>query len=183
MEAKEILQKVKEYFADLTAPVDPMAAPAAPATPAPMTPTEYELKDGGKVLIDMLEVGGIVMIDGAAALPGDIELLDGTKLTIGDNGVITVYDEPGETIIIEEPSMDMAEKFAAFETSTSEKFAAYETKFAEYESKLKKANKVIDQLLQLSQLIVDAPSAEADKAVRTSNTFTEQKKDFSILFN
>lgn len=180
MEAKEILQKVKEYFADLTAPIDPMAAPAAPA---PMTPTEYELKDGGKVMIDMLEVGGIVMIDGAAALPGDIELLDGTKLTIGDNGVITAMDEPAETVATEEAPMDMATKFAAFETSTSEKFAAYETKFAEYESKLKKATKVIDQLLQLSQLIVDAPSAEADKAVRTSNTFTEQKKDFSILFN
>lgn len=177
MEAKEILQKVKEYFADLTAPVNPtMAAPV-------VAPTEYELKDGGMVMIDALEVGGIVMIDGAAALPGDIELKDGTKLTIGDNGVITVIDEPAETVTTEEPPMDMAAKFAAFETSTSEKFAAYETKFAEYESKLKKATKVIDQLLQLSQLIVDAPSVEADKSVRTSNTFTEQKKDFSILFN
>jgi hypothetical protein len=176
MEAKEILQKVKEYFADLTAPVDPTMA-------APVAPTEYELKDGGKVMIDMLEVGGIVMIDGAPALPGDIELKDGTKLTIADNGVITVVDEPAETVATVEPSMDMAAKFAAFETSTSEKFASYESKFAEYESKLKKATKVIDQLLQLSQLIVDAPSVEADKSVRTSNTFIEQKKDFSILFN
>jgi hypothetical protein len=77
----------------------------------------------------------------------------------------------------------MAAKFAAFETSTSEKFAAYESKFAEYETKLKKATKVIDELLKLSQLIVDAPSVEADNSVRTSNTFKEQKKDFSILFN
>lgn len=174
MEAKEILQKVKQYFADLTAPVDP-AMPVVEAK-------EYELKDGGKVMIDVLEVGGIVMIDGAPALPGDMELVDGSTMTIGDNGVITVITlaAPIEEV---DPAMDMASKFAAFETSTSEKFAAYETKFAEYESKLKKATKVIDQLLQLSQLIVDAPSAEADKAVRTSNTFTEQKKDLSILFN
>ena len=149
-----------------------------------MTPKEYELKDGGKVMIDMLEVGGIVMIDGAPALPGDMELVDGSTMTIGDNGVITVItlaapvDEP-----MVDPAMDMATKFAAFETSTSEKFAAYETKFAEYETKLKKATKVIDELLKLSQLIVDAPSVEADNSVRTSNTFKEQKKDLSILFN
>jgi hypothetical protein len=180
MEAKEILQKVKQYFADLTAPVDPMAAPVA-------EPKEYELKDGGKVMIDVLEVGGIVMIDGAPALPGDMELVDGSKMTIGDNGVITVIElaKPVETEdeILVDPAMEMATKFAAFETATSEKFAAYETKFAEYETKLKKATKVIDELLKLSQLIVDAPSVEADNSVRTSNTFKEQKKDFSILFN
>jgi hypothetical protein len=90
--------------------------------------------------------------------------------------VITVIElaKPVETKdeILVDPAMEMATKFAAFETSTSEKFAAYETKFAEYETKLKKATKVIDELLKLSQLIVDAPSVEADNSVRTSNTFT-----------
>lgn len=178
MEAQEILTKVKQYFADLTAPVEP-----TPAEPVAPTASEYELKDGGKVMIDVLEVGGIVMIDGAAALPGDIELVDGVKITVGDNGVITTLVEPAETVATKEPVVDMAAKFAAFETSTSEKFAAYETKFAEYETKLKKATKVIDELLKLSQLIVDAPSVDADNSVRTSNTFKEQKKDLSILFN
>lgn len=176
MEAKEILLKVKEYFADLTGGIDPtIEAPAAP------TATEYELKDGGKVMIDVLEVGGIVMIDGATALPGELELMDATKLTIGDNGVI-------EAVVMAEeaanPSMDMANQFAAFQTSTSEKFASYEAKFSDYESKLKKATKVIDQLLQLSQLIVDSPSVAADNSARVSNTFIQTpKKDFSILFN
>lgn len=184
MEAKEILQKVKEYFADLTAPIDPAADAAMPkAIAEPAMQKEYKLKGGGTILIDALEIGGIVMIDGAAALPGDLELEDGTKITVGDNGVISMVDEVAETVVTEEPAMDMAAKFAAFETSTGEKFAAYESKFAEYETKLKKATKVIDELLKLSQLIVDAPSVDADNSVRTSNTFKEQKKDFSILFN
>lgn len=185
MEAKEILQKVKQYFNELAAApeVEPMAEP-----------TEYELKDGGKVMIDKLEVGGIVMIDGNAALPGEAELVDGSKMTIGDNGVITSI----EVAMPEEPAMeepveeDMSSKFAAFETLTSEKFAnyeikfsAYEQRFADYEVKMKKANKVIDELLKLSTLLVEAPVQAPDNSVRTSNAFkeVEEKKSLNILFN
>jgi hypothetical protein len=182
MEAKEILQKVKQYFNELAAPENlPMAEH-----------TEYELKDGGKVMIDKLEVGGIVMIDGNAALPGEAELADGSKMTIGDNGVITAIEvvKPEEEMI--EPIQDMSSKFAAFETLTSEKFAnyeikfsAYEQRFADYEVKMKKANKVIDELLKLSTLLVEAPVQAPDNSVRTSNAFkeVEEKKSLNILFN
>ena len=188
MEAKEILQKVKQYFNELAAAPEVMAAP--------IEATEYELKDGGKVMIDVLEVGGIVMIDGSTALPGEAELVDGTKMTIGDNGVITAIElgtgmEPAEPMV--EPIVeDMGTKFAAFETLTSEKFAnyeikfsAYEQRFADYEVKMKKANKVIDELLKLSTLLVEAPVQAPDSSVRTSNTFkeVEEKRNLNILFN
>ena len=186
MEAKEILQKVKQYFNELA---------AAPEIDKMMEATEYELKDGGKVMIDKLEVGGIVMIDGNAALPGEAELVDGSKMTIGDNGVITAIEvvkpeEEEEEMI--EPIQDMSSKFAAFETLTSEKFAnyeikfsAYEQRFADYEVKMKKANKVIDELLKLSTLLVEAPVQAPDNSVRTSNAFkeVEEKKSLNILFN
>lgn len=188
MEAKEILEKVKLYFTELMAPATPPAEP--PAEPAPAK--EYELKDGGKVMIDKLEEGGIVVIDGNPALPGDMELTDGTKITVADNGVITAIEmvEPAEPPA-PDPSMEMATKFASFETMTNEKFANYETKFsayeqrfADYEVKMKKANKVIEELLNLSQLIVDAPAAAADPAVRKPAGFKEEQKGFSsILFN
>lgn len=186
MEAKEILEKVKLYFTELMAP----AAPPAPDEPAPAK--EYELKDGGKVMIDKLEEGGIVIIDGNPALPGDMELADGTKITVADNGVITVIEmaKPAEPAA-PDPSVEMATKFASFETMTNEKFANYETKFsayeqrfADYEVKMKKANKVIEELLNLSQLIVDAPAAAADPAVRKPGEFKENEKGYSsILFN
>lgn len=187
MESKEILTKIKQLFADLTAPV----AAAEPAAAEVAIPTEYELKDGGKVMIDKLEVGGIVMVDGAAALPGDLELADGTKLTVGDNGVISdmvaaeVTDE--EIPVVE----DMGARFSAFETMANEKFANYSAKFEAQEiqlgkmnTQLNKANKVIEQLLTLSQLIVDAPAATPDVAAKTSNNFKEEKQNYSsILFN
>jgi len=182
MEAKEILQKVKQYFNELA---------AAPEVDKMIEATEYELKDGGKVMIDKLEVGGVVMIDGNAALPGEAELVDGSKMTIGDNGVITAIEvaKPEEVAPVVE---DMNSKFAAFETLTSEKFAnyeikfsAYEQRFADYEVKMKKANKVIDELLKLSTLLVEAPSQAPDNSVRTSNAFkeVEEKKTLNILFN
>lgn len=49
MEAKTILQKLKLAFNEIIAPA-PLAA----------TPTEYDLADGTKVMIDKLEVGGAV---------------------------------------------------------------------------------------------------------------------------
>jgi len=176
MEAKEILEKVKLFFNELIAP-----------TPAP-TP-EYELKIGGKVTIDKLEVGGMVMIDDAPALPGDIELTDGTMITVGDNGVISAITAPTAAPA---PGMDMGEKFTAFETTTNEKFAAYETKFAayeqrfaDYEAKMSKANKVIEELLKLSTLIVEAPAAAPDGSASTAGFAAEpEKKKYSpILFN
>ena len=196
MEAKEILAKIKMAFADLAGvppampPVDPAAAAAAP--PA----NTYELKDGGTVTIDKLEVGGIVMIDGSPALPGDAELADGTKMTIGDNGVISAITlgtgtEPAEPIA-EPAGEDMGAKFTAFETLTAakfadyeSKFAAYEARFADYEAKLGKYKEMIEQLLQFGKLMVEAPQAQPDASVKTVNTFKDEpkKKDLSILFN
>jgi len=188
-DAKQILNKVKEFFNELTTPasVDQAAAPAPTAPAMPMM-TDYELMDGGMVSIDNLQVGGIVLIDGNPALPGDVQLKDGTTLTIGDNGVITTLQEPAEIETVPPmpgASEDMSAKFAAFTTATNEKFASYESKFAEYEAKLGKANKVIEELLKLSQLIVDAPAAQPDVTVKTANTFKEekQKRSLDILFN
>lgn len=181
MEAKEVLQRCKEFFTELMAPAPaPTPAPLA----APPAPAEHELKDGGKVMIDKLEVGGIVMIDGAPALPGDLELADGTKLTVGDNGAITAVT-PGEAIPPVDPTIEMSAKFASFETATNEKFAQYETKFsayeqrfADYEVKMKKANKVIEELLNLSQLIVEAPAATPDPATRKPITFNNKELSY-----
>jgi hypothetical protein len=189
MEAKEILEKVKLFFNDLVAPTT-VAAAVPPVASAPVTAMakEYELEGGGTVTIDKMEVGGIVMIDGSPALPGDIKLADGTAITIADNGMIEVITMPSEEAapVVE----DMTAKFAAFQSLTTEKFANYETKFsayeqrfADYEVKMKKANKVIEELLKLSTLIVEAPSQAHDPAVRTQNNFKGQNDYTPALFN
>lgn len=179
MEAKEILAQVKQFFTDLMAPPPAPAAAAGDAPPSPAA-TEYELKIGGKVTIDKLESGGIVLIDGNPAVAGDLELADGTIVTVGDNGVITAV-VPGAG------GEDMATKFAAFETSTNEKFTNYETKFAAQELQLSemkvslaKATKVIGKLLELSELIVDQPAGKPDPAAAA---FKDELKHTPSLFN
>ena len=181
MEAKVILEKAKVFFNDLfNTPPAPPAAPAAPAAPG-----EYDLKDGGKVMIDKLEAGGIVMIDGNPALPGDLELADGTKITVADNGVIAAI-APGAPAAPAAPP-NFESQFAEFKTLAETKFTEYEqnfntykeaseAKFTEYEVKLGKANKVIDQLLQLSQVLVDKPAAAPDPSVTTKNIFKSQEE-------
>lgn len=193
MEAKDILSKVQLFFNDLINPVVAPVAAAAPAdAPAPDAPKEYELKIGGKVMIDKLEVGGIVMIDGGPALPGELELVDGTKLTVGDNGAITEMTAgaaPAEPPAA--PEFDAQGSFTALQATANEKFAAYESKFADYEAKfqgyeakLEKYNEMITQLLQFGKLMVEAPAAAADPAARATNTFKDEEKTVNpILFN
>jgi len=194
MEAKEILSRVKNLFTELM-------APPVPENPAPEV-KEYEIKGGGKVTIDKLEAGGIVMIDGAPALPGDLELVDGTKIKIVDNGVIEVIELGTPEAEVETPEVpeDMGAKFSAFETSTNEKFTAYEAKLSAYEQRfaanetqlsaykveLGKHKEMIEKLLQFGQLMVDAPISQPDPATKINNNFKEEDmkiKASSILFN
>lgn len=183
MEAKEILARVKEFFNELTAP-----APAAHTAPVQMS--EYELKVGGTVTIDKLEAGGVVLIDGAPAVAGELELADGTKLVIAENGVIAEVMPAAAPAEPAAPEVDMAGKFAALEQLAQGKFTEYETKFAAYENRfaaqelqLSKANKVIEQLLQLSQVLVDAPAAQPDPAVKTAAGFQAEPKEKKIAYD
>ena len=198
MDAKTILDSAVQFFNDLVAP--PAAPPAAPVAAA--APAEYEIKGGGKVTIDKLEAGGIVMIDGSAALPGDLELADGTKLTIGDNGVISAIElgAPAPDAPVEDLPLDMGAKFSAFETASNQKFAAYEAKLSayeqrfaanegqlgEYKAELGKHKEMIEKLLQFGKLMVDAPAAPADPATKVTNNFKnidEPKKVLDLLFS
>lgn len=187
MEAKELLTKIRQVFAEFNAPV--------PAPAAPVTMSDYELKIGGMVSIDKMEVGGVVMIDGNPAIPGELELADGTVLVIGDNGVITevkpAQEMPEAPAAPAAPSMDMS-KFDAFESMTNEKFASYEAKFAAYEDrfaayeeKLNQSKQMIEQLLQFGKIMVEKPISAPDAAVKTSNAFKAEKQDrnFDILFS
>ena len=178
MTPKEIIEKLRLTFNEL---VNNAEIPTEPTAPEMVVPTVAKLKDGTEVEISEMGVGGIVTIQGVPAPVGDHELEDGTILTVGDNGAITAI-VPTAT----EPAMveDMSAKFSAFELSTNEKFASYEAKFADYEAKLKKATKVIEGLLNLTQTLAEAPTGTPDPIVKTTNNFKEEKgTSYDILFN
>jgi hypothetical protein len=187
MNAKEILERLKVSFNELVKNADASGTMEAPSSAS--KPIDATLKDGTKIQITSLEVGGIVTINGTPAPTGEHELSDGTKIVVGDNGAITdlkVYEKPEEEEVEVE---DMGAKFSAFESATNEKFASYEqkfqdyeTRFANYESRLDTATKVISDLMKLSQILSEQPTGTPDSAVKPTASFNETKS-LDILFN
>ena len=194
MNPKEILEKLKLTFNELVnnaGEVPPATPVTAPTTPEMVQPIKAKLADGTEVEISELGVGGVVTIAGQPAPVGDLTLEDGTVLTIGDNGAITVIVAPADAPAMVEDmgkmdkkKLGMEEIFSAFEASTNEKFASYEAKFADYEAKLSKATKVIEGLISLTQTLSETPTGVPDSAISQSSSFKseETKKDYRGLF-
>ena len=182
MKATEIIQRLKEQFAELV----------NQPTQTPVAMISATLEDGTAIEVTALEVGGIVTIAGVPAPAGEHKLSDGTVIVVGENGAIVEIKAKVEEVPTEEvPPMveDMGAKFSSLENSTKEKFASYEekfanyeTKFAEYESKLTKATQMIEGLINLTKTLAETPTGAPDLAVK--NNFVEtKKKDYSILFS
>lgn len=183
-DAQNILEKVSMFFAELVGNEE-MPMPSG-ETAAPVKMMEAKLKDGTIVEVTELAVGGIVTIEGKPAPVGEHMLEDGTTIVLGDNGAIMEIKPKMEeevSVEVEVPAVeDFNTKFAAFESATNEKFTAYESKFAQYEAKLGQANKVIEGLMQISKMLVEAPQSAPDAGVKTSNNFAEQKNDAKAEF-
>lgn len=190
-DAQTILEKVQQFFVELVKEDQSFAdAPKMEVSGTPdvaeVKMMEAKLKDGTMVQVTELAVGGVVTIDGVAAPMGEHELEDGTIIVLGDNGAIMEIKPKMEDEVkveVEVPQVeDMSAKFAAFESATNEKFAAYEEKFAAYETKLTQANKVIEGLMQISKMLVEAPQGTPDASVKTSNAFAENNNDAKAAF-
>lgn len=143
--------------------------------PAALEAIKAKLKDGTEVSITELVAGGVVMIGEAPAPAGEHELEDGTKVTVGEGGVITMVT-PGAAAAMPPPA-DYTKEFAA----VNEKFAGYEAKFAQYETKfteqaaaIAKAQSINEQLFAIVQKLAEAPSA--DPASTSGNNFSTNKE-------
>jgi len=184
-DAQNILEKVSLFFAELVNNEDMPMPSGEPKAEVKMM--EAKLKDGTIVEVTELAVGGIVTIAGVPAPVGEHELESGEVIVLGDNGAIMEIKPKKEdevSVEVEVPEVeDMSAKFAAFESATNEKFSAYENKFAQYEAKLGQANKVIEGLMQISKMLVEAPQSAPDAGVKTSNNFAEAKTDAKAEFD
>jgi hypothetical protein len=176
-DAQNILEKVSLFFAELVNNEDMPMPSGEPKAEVKMM--EAKLKDGTIVEVTELAVGGIVTIAGVPAPVGEHELESGEVIVLGDNGAIMeIKPKMQDEVKVEVPEVeDMSAKFAAFESATNDKFSAYENKFAQYEAKLGQANKVIEGLMQISKMLVEAPQSAPDAGVKTSNNFADQKID------
>lgn len=155
---KEMLDGIKKGSAKFFGEPVPVVAPVAAPAPVVLN-TDYKLKDGTAVTIDKLEVGGVVMIGVAPAAAGVHELEDGTKITVGEGGVITAVEAmqqqvPG--VNMEEVKREIAEQLKAF----TEKLSQAEQKSAEQATKLAEQDKLIKGLFEVIEKLADVPTAD-----------------------
>lgn len=150
----------------------PPVAPPPPAAPVAAAAVTAKLKNGTEVSISELVEGGVVMAGAAPVAAGELELEDGTKLTVGEGGVITAV-VPSAGL----PPMDYTKEFAA----VNEKFTGYELKLTAYEERFKKQDEAIakaqainEQLFAIVQKLAEAPSA--DPASSSASNFQSQDK-------
>lgn len=165
MDAKTILKNIKALFSEL--PAEPAAAPAPVAEPVQVEMKEYSLADGTKVMLDKLEIGGMVTINDLPAPVGEHMLADGTKITLDEAGVITEIEaaEPAEVVAPVEAAAPVAPvQMASVKLSelTALRFAV--ESFAAEQKKLKDG---FAQMVALVESLTETPAAEPIEPQKT----------------
>lgn len=175
----ELLQEVKKLvFQEETA--------AAPS---------YSLEDGTKIMIDKLEVGGVVTLeDGTPAPAGEHTLADGTKIVLGEDGVIAEImpkEVEEDKVEIEIESAEDAKKKE--EEEMKKKIAEMEGKFSAYESNFSalksdyeglkvafgKQSEAMQGLINLVDTLVNVPSqapTEVPNSFKKHSASTKEDK-------
>ena len=180
MNPQEAILKIKALFDDNIAPIEVEAEVAPMVEESKVEMAEYSLMDGTKVEISALEIGGLVTLEGEPAPVGDHELMDGTEITLDENGKITAI----ETKVVEaSPEVDveagydkkkeeeMAEEFNA---KIAELIEANDAKIAELENKVKQG------FAQVAELIEAISSTPTEDPIKKPNSFKEFVKTNSI---
>jgi uncharacterized protein YuzE len=178
MNAQEAILKIKALFEDNVAPVEEVKAEETKVEETKVEMAEYSLMDGTKVEISALEIGGLVTIEGQPAPAGDHELMDGTEITLDENGKITAI----ETKVVEaSPEVDV-EAGKDYEDKKMEKMAEeLEAKFAELiEAKnasdlkvLELESKVKQGFAQVAELIEALSNTPSEDPIKKPNSFNE----------
>jgi hypothetical protein len=166
----ELLQEVKKLvFQEETAP--------APS---------YSLEDGTKIMIDKLEVGGMVTLeDGTPAPAGEHTLADGSKVVLSEGGVIAEimpkaveedkveieiggaeHDKKKEEEEMKKKIAEMEGKFSAYESN----FSALKSDYDGLKTAFGKQSEAMQGLIQLVDTLVNVPS---QAPAEVPNNFTK----------
>ena len=180
MNAQEAILKIKALFEDNAAPVEEVQAKETKVDETKVEMAEYSLMDGTKVEISALEIGGSVTIEGQPAPAGDHELMDGTEITLDENGII-VEIESKEVVATPEVDTEveakkeedkkmaeMAEQFEAKIAELVEAKNASDVKVLELENKVKQG---FAQVAELIEALSNTPSEDPIQKPNSFNSF------------
>ena len=176
MNAQEAILKIKALFEDNAAPVEEVQAKETKVDETKVEMAEYSLMDGTKVEISALEVGGSVTIEGQPAPAGDHELMDGTEITLDENGkiiaietkVLEVSPEAEVEAKDDKKMEEMAEQFNASIAELVEAKRVSDEKVLELEKKVKQG---FAQVAELIEALSNTPSADPIQKPNSFNSF------------
>lgn len=180
---KDMVDAFKKQFFDGTPLIQPTPAPVPAPAPTPQAlNTDYQLKDGTAVTVDKLEVGGTVLIAGMPAPAGEHELADGTKLTVGEGGLITLVTPgamaPPAPAFSEAQMSAMSEAIAKAINSYKEEMAAEKLAATQQlqaaEAKLTKQQETIAGLFGLVEQLAETPTA--NPVIENKLSFSKEKE-------
>ena len=180
MNAQEAILKIKALFEDNVAPVEVEAEVAPMVEETKVEMAEYSLMDGTKVEISALEIGGsVTLADGSIAPMGDHELMDGTEITLDENGIIIAIETKVEEVLPEvdtevEASKEEDKKMAEMAEQFEAKFAELvEAKKAAEQKVLDLENKVKEGFAQVADLIMALSNVPTADPIQKPNGFSE----------
>lgn len=177
---KAIMSKIKDFISNIKKELfdgTPITLPVVTPPPAPVpTPQtlnkDYVTKDGTEIEVDKLEVGGTALVNGMPAPAGEHELADGTKVTIGEGGVITAV----APAMMQQPQLQMSDVEAAINKALAghqAKLQAAEALIAEQKTKLEKQEKQITGMFEAIEKLAELPTGEPLE--QTHLSFTKDK--------
>ena len=171
MNAQEAILKIRALFEDK--PTDD-----APMEDTKLEAIEYSLQDGTKVMIDKLEVGGLVTLaDGSAAPQGEHILADGAKIQLDDKGSIIEITTPDEDMEPEEMPVDqMKKKMDDYAAEFQAKIDILNFEKEELQTKLKNlTDKTSQGFSQVLSLIEDMAKLPTVDPIEVKQTFKFEK--------
>ena len=176
MNAQEAILKIKALFEDNAAPVEEVQAEETKVEETKVEMAEYSLMDGTKVEISALQVGGSVTIEGQPAPAGDHELMDGTEITLDENGkiiaietkVMEVSPEAEVEAKDDKKMEEMAEQFNASIAELVEAKRVSDEKVLELEKKVKQG---FAQVAELIEALSNTPSTDPIQRPNSFNSF------------
>jgi hypothetical protein len=180
----EVLGKIKAMFQE--AGELPNAIPSV--EPVALA-DEYVLKNGTKVLIDKLEIGGKVTIKDESGIEspapeGEHELADGTKIYVDSLGVITGIElpeiapeiEPSESATVVEVEA-MKKKIQEMASELENMKLSYQKKSDETKMSESKFSKAISDLTDVVVGLCQTPAVDPQPQSNAFHVHVESKAD------
>lgn len=147
--AKEAIDQIKSLlFGEEQPPATPPVEPA-PAPEQKMA-KEYKLKDGTIVMVDAVQVGGIVTVNNEPAPDGEHELEDGTKL-VTSGGQITEVKPALVAPVVDEEMKQLPAQFGEMKQNFAAQIDELKATITKQDAALKEMFSLLEKVAEFSQ--------------------------------